>query len=62
VHAAQLRGRRVEIRVLDGGKTAVALDDAECRASKLRIEALAAGAAQIRPEPLRAEDFYESDE
>lgn len=61
-HAAHLMGHRVEIRVLYGGNAAGVPDDAAFRASRLRISALMSGAAQIRPEPLRAEDFYESDE
>ena len=61
-HAAHLKGHRVEIRVLDGGAPGQTVDDVAFRASMIRIAELTRGAAQIKPEFLRAEDFYESAE
>lgn len=62
LHAASLKGHHVEIRVLDGGNVGENVDAEGFEASMLRIAELTKGAAQISPEPLRAEDFYESAE
>ncbi len=62
LHGAQLSGHRVEIRVLDSEPLRQAVGDDAFQASMVRISELTKGAALISPNPLRAEDFYESAE
>ncbi len=61
-HADRLHGRRVEIRVLTSSDVWVEPDNDAFEASMLRIAKLTKGSSQISPRPLRAEDFYESNE
>ena len=62
LHSADLKGHRVEIRILDGYISDVTIDHRRFEASMLRIAELTRGAARISAQPLRAEDFYESAE
>lgn len=61
-HAKSLKGHRVEIRVLDGGSAPQSPDVEAFKASMFRIAEITKDAAPLSPEPLRAEEFYESAE